>query len=275
MADARQISLRGVRVHNLKAVDLDIPRGKLIVFCGVSGSGKSSLALDTLYAEGQRRYIESFSAYTRQFLDRLEKPDAERIDGMSPAIAVTRREQQPIEPLDRRHCDRGVTTICGCCSPRSAESFCRQCGREVLRHTPQSVAAELAQLPAGTRFMVAFRLVAGRRRSTPSRSAAASSKRDLSARSVGEQIVELANIAAQSRLESAAHTAERPQTGYIVVDRLTAGSTADERLRDTLETAFDKGRGQACFASKRKRPPRPIWAARSVTIDGQRGGGWP
>ena len=86
---AGPIVLRGVRVHNLKSIDLDIPRQKLIVLCGLSGSGKSSLALDTLYAEGQRRYIESFSAYTRQFLQRLEKPDAELIDNIPPAIAVT------------------------------------------------------------------------------------------------------------------------------------------------------------------------------------------
>ncbi len=89
MAAIQQISLRGVRVHNLKSIDLDIPHRKLIVLCGLSGSGKSSLALDTLYAEGQRRYIESFSAYTRQFLQRLEKPEADRIDGIPPAIAVT------------------------------------------------------------------------------------------------------------------------------------------------------------------------------------------
>ena len=93
---ADHIALRGVRVHNLKSIDLDVPHQKLIVFCGLSGSGKSSLALDTLYAEGQRRYIESFSAYTRQFLDRLEKPDADRIDGIPPAVAVP-----TVERLDR------------------------------------------------------------------------------------------------------------------------------------------------------------------------------
>src|SRR6187431_2738141 len=85
------IQLRKVEVHNLKRVDLDLPRGKLIVFCGLSGSGKTSLALDTLYAEGQRRYIESFSAYTRQFLEKLERPAAERIDGLPPTIAVGHR----------------------------------------------------------------------------------------------------------------------------------------------------------------------------------------
>ena len=98
----RQIELRGVRVHNLKGIDLDLPHRQLIVICGVSGSGKTSLALDTLYAEGQRRYIESFSAYTRQFLDQFEKPAADRIDGLPPAIAVT-RTRVAIEPLDRRH----------------------------------------------------------------------------------------------------------------------------------------------------------------------------
>ncbi len=86
---AGQIELRGVEVHNLNGVELDIPHRKLTVFCGVSGSGKTSLALDTLYAEGQRRYIESFSTYTRQFLDPLEKPAADRIDGLPPAIAAS------------------------------------------------------------------------------------------------------------------------------------------------------------------------------------------
>ena len=84
----RQIKLRGVRVHNLQDVDLDIPHGQLLALCGLSGSGKSSLAFDTLYAEGQRRYIESLSPYTRQFLEQLEKPDADRIDGIPPAIAI-------------------------------------------------------------------------------------------------------------------------------------------------------------------------------------------
>src|SRR6516165_3009229 len=94
MADhqARSIRLRGVRVHNLKGLDLDLPLDRLAVLTGVSGSGKSSLAFDTLYAEGQRRYIETFSAYTRQFLEKLDKPDADRIDGIPPAIAVAQAQ---------------------------------------------------------------------------------------------------------------------------------------------------------------------------------------
>ncbi|MEL7335339.1 MAG: excinuclease ABC subunit A, partial [Planctomycetota bacterium] len=84
------IRCRGVRVHNLQNIDIDIPRNQLVAFCGVSGSGKTSLALDTLYAEGQRRYIESFSAYTRQFLQQFDKPDADAIEGLPPTIAVTK-----------------------------------------------------------------------------------------------------------------------------------------------------------------------------------------
>src|SRR5437773_11763282 len=92
IVSVRNIELRGVAVHNLKHIDLDIPQHQLVVICGVSGSGKTSLALDTLYAEGQRRYIESFSLYTRQFLERLDKPQADRIDGLPASIAVTRSD---------------------------------------------------------------------------------------------------------------------------------------------------------------------------------------
>ncbi len=149
------IALRGVRVHNLKSIDLDIPHRKLIVLCGLSGSGKSSLALDTLYAEGQRRYIESFSAYTRQFLQRLEKPEAERIDGIPPAIAVT-----------SKNTSRSSRSTVGTATEtndylrllmaKSGHVFCRQCGREVRCDSPQSAAETLAGLPPGSRYMIAF-----------------------------------------------------------------------------------------------------------------------
>jgi hypothetical protein len=155
MTAAGHIALRGVRVHNLRSIDLDLPHGKLIVFCGLSGSGKSSLALDTLYAEGQRRYIESFSAYTRQFLQRLEKPEAERIDGIPPAIAVS-----------GKNTGRSSRSTVGTATETNdylrllmakiGEVFCLKCGRPVRRDTPQSAAETLSALPAGTRYMVAF-----------------------------------------------------------------------------------------------------------------------
>ena len=156
------ISLRGVAVHNLKEVDLDIPRGKLIVLCGLSGSGKTSLALDTLYAEGQRRYIDSFSAYTRQFLERLEKPAAERIDGMPPAIAVT-----------HKNTSRSNRSTVGTATETSdylrlllakiGELFCLDCGHVVRRETPQSV-TEHACAASGWRSNVRGFRAAGRRR---------------------------------------------------------------------------------------------------------------
>src|SRR5687768_2558289 len=147
------IQLRKVEVHNLKQVDLDLPRGKLVVFCGLSGSGKSSLALDTLYAEGQRRYIESFSAYTRQFLERLEKPAAEKITGLPPAIAVT-----------HKHASRSGRSTVGTTTETNdylrllfakvGRVFCENDGVEVRRDTPQSVGSDLARLPDGVRFMI-------------------------------------------------------------------------------------------------------------------------
>ncbi len=149
------IALRGVEVHNLKSVDLDIPRGKLIVLCGLSGSGKTSLALDTLYAEGQRRYIDSFSAYTRQFLERLEKPAAERIDGMPPAIAVTHKNTSR---SNRSTVGTSTETsdYLRLLLARIGQLFCLDCGGLVRRETPQTVADELGRLPAATRLMIAF-----------------------------------------------------------------------------------------------------------------------
>ena len=136
----RSIELRGVAVNNLRHVDLDLPHRQLIVFCGVSGSGKTSMALDTLYAEGQRRYIESFSAYTRQFLEQLDKPEAERIDGIPPAIAVTHKN-----PSRSNRATVGTTTevndylsllfarvgevICYQLRPAGAARFARERGR--------------------------------------------------------------------------------------------------------------------------------------------------
>src|SRR6516225_5431998 len=155
---ARSIRLRGVRVHNLKGLDLDLPLDRLAVLTGVSGSGKSSLAFDTLYAEGQRRYIESFSAYTRQFLERLEKPAADRIDGIPPAIAVARQNAGGSGRSSRSTVGT-VTEIndyLRLLFAKIGRVYCRQCGREVRRDTSQSVADALATLRAGTRFVVTF-----------------------------------------------------------------------------------------------------------------------
>jgi len=274
MSVAGHISLRGVAVHNLKSIDVDIPYRKLVVLCGLSGSGKSSLALDTLYAEGQRRYIESFSAYTRQFLDRLEKPEAERIDGIPPAIAVTgggssRSSRATVGTATE------VADYLRLLFAKIGKVVCRSCGHAVERDSPQSVAAMLTNLPAGTRYMVAFSI-----NGDASLAAAAATLREegFVRAIIGQRVVNLdeaagtqypvsgklplsfgrgagsegegdqSDVMGQARkpdVQAASYTNDAPPP-YVVVDRLTAGSATEQRVRDSLETAFGKGLGK-CF----------------------------
>jgi len=150
-----QIILNGVRVHNLKGVSLDIPYEKLIVFCGRSGSGKSSLAMDTLFVEGQRRYIESFSVYTRQFLAKLEKPDAERIEGVPPAIAVTTK---PFQQISRATVGTmtETTDYLRLLFSKIGKPSCPCCGVPIQSESPQTILETIKQLPSDTRLMLAF-----------------------------------------------------------------------------------------------------------------------
>ena len=140
MAHPSAIQLRGVRVHNLKGVDVDFPLRRLSVLTGVSGSGKTSLAFDTLYAEAQRRYLQSFSVSTRQFLERLDKPDADRIDNLPPAVAIAQRAA----PRGQRATVGTMTEISEYLRllfARAGSIYCLQCGQEVRAHTAADVAA--------------------------------------------------------------------------------------------------------------------------------------
>src|SRR5689334_12878019 len=158
MADTRgQIAVRGARTHNLKNVDVTLPPRRLIVFTGVSGSGKSSLAFDTIYAEGQRRYVESLSAYARQFLERMEKPDVDGIDGIAPAIAI-RQKNSVRNPRSTVGTTTEIHDYMRLLFARVGRTFCRNCGKEVIRETAEVVAQQLAQLPAGTRLLLGFDL---------------------------------------------------------------------------------------------------------------------
>jgi excinuclease ABC subunit A len=285
MSAAGHIALRGVRVHNLQGIDLDLPRRKLICFCGLSGSGKSSLALDTLYAEGQRRYIESFSAYTRQFLQRLEKPEAERIDGLPPAIAVT-----------SKNTSRSSRSTVGTATETSdylrllfakiGRVYCRQCNQEVRCDTPQSAAETLGGLAPGMRYMIAFGL------NMPedgdfSQTAAGLREDGLLRVIVDGRMVNLAEAFAVLEVHSneAASGQQQPAHNgkiYAVLDRLTSGSASDQRLRDSLETAFSKGGGK-CYvfieeaefpgSSPFPLPPSPFHSPRGkgavLSIDGR------
>ena len=146
--EATGLVVRGARTHNLKNIDLSLPAGKLIIVTGVSGSGKSSLAFDTIYAEGQRRYVESLSAYARQFLERMEKPDVDRIDGISPAIAI-RQKNSIRNPRSTVGTTTEIHDYMRLLFARVGRTFCRNCGREVVRETAEVVARQLGELPPG------------------------------------------------------------------------------------------------------------------------------
>src|SRR5690349_20619560 len=156
-ADRRIISIRGAREHNLKSVDLDIPRDELVVFTGLSGSGKSSLAFDTIYAEGQRRYVESLSAYARQFLERIEKPDADLIDGIAPAVAI-RQKNSTRNPRSTVATATEIYDYLRLLFARVGRTYCVQCGTEVKKDTVDEVATAILALPEGTRLNLLFPL---------------------------------------------------------------------------------------------------------------------
>jgi excinuclease ABC subunit A len=233
----RVIRLRGVAVNNLRQIDLDLPHRRLIVVCGVSGSGKTSLALDTLYAEGQRRYIESFSAYTRQFLEQLDKPEAELIDGIPPAIAVTHSN-----PSRSNRATVGTSTelndYLSVLFGRLGDVICYGCGKPVLRDSPESAAEVLANLPDGARLMLGFEV------EVPDRKAVEPWLADLAeqgyVRTVVDGKTEDLTLALAAKLKMASRI-------VIVVDRLRGGATPIERLRESVEAAFAAG-DRACVA---------------------------
>jgi excinuclease ABC subunit A len=149
--------IRGARTHNLKNVDVTLPSGKLIIVTGVSGSGKSSLAFDTIYAEGQRRYVESLSAYARQFLERMEKPDVDRIEGICPAIAI-RQKNSVRNPRSTVGTTTEIHDYMRLLYARVGRTYCHDCGQEVVRETAEIVAKRLGDLPPGTRVLIGFEL---------------------------------------------------------------------------------------------------------------------
>jgi excinuclease ABC subunit A len=150
-----QIVIRGARTHNLKNVDLTLPPRSLVVMTGVSGSGKSSLAFDTIYAEGQRRYVESLSAYARQFLERMEKPDVDGIEGICPAIAI-RQKNSIRNPRSTVGTTTEIHDYLRLLYARIGRTYCRGCGRDVIRETAEVVARRLGELPEGTRVLLGF-----------------------------------------------------------------------------------------------------------------------
>jgi excinuclease ABC subunit A len=257
--------VRGARTHNLKNVDVTLPAGKLAIITGVSGSGKSSLAFDTIYAEGQRRYVESLSAYARQFLERMEKPDVDRIEGICPAIAI-RQKNSVRNPRSTVGTTTEIHDYMRLLFARVGRTFCRQCGQEVVRETAEVVAKRLGELPAGTRLLIGFEIPIV---SIPATSPSASDGENgddgeteelVPARNGVDGITETLNSLRRrgfGRLlidgkavtfeEIDAATLGSRTTLEVVVDRVRIDGDLRSRLTDSIETSYREG-GGAAFA---------------------------
>jgi excinuclease ABC subunit A len=231
-----KIIIRGARQHNLKNINLEIPRDKLIVITGLSGSGKSSLAFDTIYAEGQRRYVESLSAYARQFLEQMDKPDVDFIDGLSPAISI----DQKSAPRNPRSTVGTVTEIYDYLRllfARIGVPYCPNCGVKIERQTVQQITDQILSLPEGTRILVLAPIVKGRKGEY--KSLLEEIKREGFTRvRVDGQMLNLAEEEIPLLDKYKIHHIE------VIVDRIVLREGIKGRLTDSLETALKMGKGQ-------------------------------
>jgi len=247
MSDRDSIVIRGAREHNLKNIDVDIPRGKLVVMTGLSGSGKSSLAFDTIYAEGQRRFVESLSAYARQFLDIMERPDVDNIEGLSPAISI---EQKTVSPNPRSTVGT-VTEIYDYLRllfARAGTQYCTNCGRRVQKQSTDQIIEGILGLPAGTKAILLAPVVRGRKGHY--RELFEEILRDgfLRVRADGE-VKEIVQGMQLDRYK--VHTIE------IVVDRITVKKESRSRIADSVEVALKFGGGVVIVAPEGGSAPAP------------------
>ncbi|HEX3146135.1 MAG TPA: hypothetical protein VHQ64_19335, partial [Pyrinomonadaceae bacterium] len=223
-----RISVRGARQHNLKNIDVDIPRDKLTVITGLSGSGKSSLAFDTIYAEGQRRYVESLSAYARQFLDQLEKPDVDSVEGLSPAISI---EQKTVARSPRSTIGT-VTEIYDYLRllfSAIGQPHCPQCGQPITRQSVEQILQSVLALPEGERVMILAPIVRGRKGEFKKEIAKLARDGFIRARVDGE----LRSLDEEIRLDK-----RRNHSIEAVIDRLLIKPGINERLGESIRTAL-------------------------------------
>ena len=223
-----RLVVQGAREHNLRNVDLDLPRDRLIVFTGLSGSGKSSLAFDTIFAEGQRRYVESLSAYARQFLGQMDKPDVDFIEGLSPAVSIDQKSTNR-NPRSTVGTITEVYDYLRLLFARAGTQHCPVCGERVTAQTPQQIVDRLLELPEGTRYQVLAPVVRGRKGEYADLFAELQAKGFARARVDGEVIQLSAPPALEKKLK---HDIE------VVVDRLVAREGVQRRLSDSVETAL-------------------------------------
>ncbi|CAN5353357.1 excinuclease ABC subunit UvrA [soil metagenome] len=228
-----RLTVRGAREHNLRNIDLDLPRDALIVFTGLSGSGKSSLAFDTIFAEGQRRYVESLSAYARQFLGQMDKPDVDFIEGLSPAVSIDQKSTSR-NPRSTVGTITEVYDYLRLLYARAGHPHCPVCGRPTPRQTPQQIVDRVLEMAEGTRFQILAPVIRGRK---------------------GEYVDLFADLQTQgfsrARVDGVVHSLTEPpklkkqekHTIEVVVDRLTVKASAKRRLTDSVETALGLGGG--------------------------------
>ena len=232
------IIVRGARQHNLKNIDVTIPRDKLVVITGVSGSGKTSLALDTIYAEGQRRYVESLSAYARQFLGQMDKPDVDYIEGLSPAISIDQRSGSR-NPRSTVATVTEVYDYMRLLWARVGRPHCPQCGRPIAQQTVEQMVDQVMTLPEGTRLLILSPLVRGRKGEHQKVFEDIRKAGYVRARVNGE-VLDIEEAPELDKYKK--HTIE------AVVDRLTVRQGAEVRLADSLETAVKLAGGLAVIA---------------------------
>src|SRR5213595_3147326 len=227
------IVIRGAREHNLKNIDVVVPRNKFVVITGVSGSGKSSLAFDTIFAEGQRRYVESLSAYARQFLEQMEKPDVDSIEGLSPAISIEQRTTS----RNPRSTVGTVTEIYDYLRLLYASvgtPHCTNCGQEIRPQTIQQMVDRLMSLPAGTKYTVLAPYVRGKK-GEYRKQMLQMVKEGFTRAIVNGAMVELADPPALDK--------QKKHSIDIVIDRLVVKEGIQQRLADSLETATRVAKG--------------------------------
>jgi excinuclease ABC subunit A len=252
--EQESIRVRGARVHNLKNISVEIPHNAITVVTGVSGSGKSSLAFDTIYAEGQRRYVESLSAYARQFLERMEKPDVDEISGIAPAVAI-RQKNSTRNPRSNVATATEIYDYLRLLFARCGQTFCIKCGAQVRKDSPDEIATRILSLAPGRRFYVLHQF----RIATP---AAAVSKRG-SKKTVSApppEVLRQALLDLQKRGFNRLYQAGRihefssPETlldvdfskpVYVLVDRLAVNPESRARLVDSIEICYREGQGEA------------------------------
>src|SRR2546426_1609366 len=230
-----QIVIKGASEHNLKHIDLTIPRNRLVVITGLSGSGKSSLAFDTIYAEGQRRYVESLSAYARQFLEQMEKPDVELIEGLSPAISI----EQKTTSRNPRSTVGTVTEIYDYLRllfARIGVPHCHKCGRPISFQTVQQIVDQVLAMPAGTRIQVLAPIVRGRK-GEYKKDLQAMIRRGFVRARIDGKVMELSDDIDLDK--------KRKHSIEIVVDRLVVKGEVKPRLTDSMETALQLAEGLA------------------------------